>query len=140
MVINQENSSPDSASCLDLQVSIQNDSFYTKLYDKRDNFNFEIVNYPYVNSSNIPEGPAYGVYSSRLISIARACDFFADFKSRHDSLCIKLLRQGFKHKKLCRQLNKMLSRHSYLFAKYEERPMIPPSIMANDCRHVTVRS
>ena len=38
-----------------------------KLYDKRDEFQFNIVNYPHMDS-NIPMGPGYGVCVSRLIS------------------------------------------------------------------------
>ena len=40
-----------------------------KLYDKRDDFDFSIVNFPFL-SSNIP---AYGVHISQLIRYARAC-------------------------------------------------------------------
>jgi hypothetical protein len=40
----------------------------TKLYDKRDEFNFPIVNFPFI-CSNIPAPPAYGVYISQLIHI-----------------------------------------------------------------------
>ena len=32
-----------------------------KLYDKRDNFNFPNVNFPFI-CSNIPAAPVYGVY------------------------------------------------------------------------------
>ena len=39
-------------------------------YDKGDNFDFDIVNYPYLDS-NIPVGPAYSVYTSRLVAFAR---------------------------------------------------------------------
>jgi len=35
-------------------------------YDKRDDFNFPIVNFPFM-CSNIPAAPAYGVYISELI-------------------------------------------------------------------------
>ena len=35
----------------------------TKRYDKRDDFNFPIVNFPFI-CSNIPAAPAYGVYIS----------------------------------------------------------------------------
>ena len=41
----------------------------TRLYDKRDDFDFHIVNFPYL-SSNIPSGPSYGVYISQLIRYA----------------------------------------------------------------------
>jgi hypothetical protein len=41
-------------------------NFRTKLYDKRDDFNFVIVNFPFIFSS-IPAAPAYGVKISQLI-------------------------------------------------------------------------
>ena len=100
MDVKQENQSQHEASYLDFCICIKDDLFHTSLYDKRDSFDFDIVNYPYVSSSNIPQNPAYGVYTSRLISIARACDHYADFEKRHDSLCVKLFRQGFKYTKL----------------------------------------
>ena len=40
--------------------------------DKRDDFDFPVVNYPYL-SSNIPESPAYGVFVSQLIRYDRVC-------------------------------------------------------------------
>ena len=39
------------------------------LNDKRDDFDFHIVNFLYL-SSNIPSGPSYGVYISQLIRYA----------------------------------------------------------------------
>ena len=51
-----------------------------KLYDKRDEFQFDIVNYPHMDS-NVPIGPAYGVYVSRLIAFTRVYTDFDNFKS-----------------------------------------------------------
>jgi hypothetical protein len=48
-----------------------NGQLSTKIYDKRDDFNFKIINFPNM-CSNIPASPAYGVYISQLIRIARA--------------------------------------------------------------------
>ena len=68
-----------SASYLDLLLSIENDSqLRTSLYDKRDDFNFHITNFPFL-SSNIPSSPAYGVFISQLIRYARACSSPRDF-------------------------------------------------------------
>ena len=39
---------------------------HTSIYDKRDDFNFHITNFPFL-SSNIPSSPAYGVFISQLI-------------------------------------------------------------------------
>ena len=50
-----------SSSYLDCYLYIDNGKLTTRLYDKRDDFNFPIVNFPFL-SSNIPSAPAYGVY------------------------------------------------------------------------------
>jgi hypothetical protein len=54
-----------SASYLDLNLKIDSEGrLRTKLYDKRDDFNFSIVNFPFI-CSNIPAAPACGVYISQ---------------------------------------------------------------------------
>ena len=140
MEVKKENTSEVSASYLELYITIQNNGFHTSLYDKRDSFNFTIVNYPFVNTSNIPTSPSYGVYSSRLIAIARACDSFKDFKLRHDSLCFKLFQQGFTYHKLCKQMRKTIKKHGNVFGKYTESVEVPLPAMASSNRHVTLRS
>ena len=63
--------STTSASYLDLLLSIGRDGqLHTSIYDKRDDFNFHITNFPFL-SSNIPSSPAYGVFISQLIRYAR---------------------------------------------------------------------
>jgi hypothetical protein len=65
--------SSTSASCLDVLLNINaGGKLTTQLYDKRDDFNFAIVNFPYT-CSNIPLSPVHGVYISQLIQYARAC-------------------------------------------------------------------
>ena len=89
----------------------------SKLYDKRDDFNFHIVNYPFLDS-NIPKNPAYGVYVSRLVCFARACSEFDDFASRHDILVQKLLSQGYKIKVLRKQFSKFFQCHQDIISHY----------------------
>ena len=51
----------DQANYLDLTLVIGNNNIlHKKLYDKRDDFNFRIVNFSFL-SSNIPSDPSYGV-------------------------------------------------------------------------------
>ena len=57
----------------------------TRLYDKRDDFDFHIVNFPFL-SSDIPSGPSYGVYISQLIRYARCCSHYDDFRYCHKCL------------------------------------------------------
>ena len=67
-----------SASYLDLHLEIDSDRrLKTKLYDKRDDFNFHIVNFLFI-CINIPAAPAYGVYISKLIRHSRACGSYHD--------------------------------------------------------------
>ena len=65
----------------------------TKIYDKRDDFNFPIVNFPYL-SSNIPSSPAYGVFASQLIRFARASSLYKDFLERSMLLAKKTVDTG----------------------------------------------
>ena len=82
----------------------------TRLYDKRDDFDFHIVNFPFL-SSNMPSGPSYGVYISRLIRYARCCSHYDDdFRYRHKCLVDRLLSQGYIAIKKCqRSVNVMVN-------------------------------
>ena len=53
----------------DLFIDMTNYKFHTKLDDKREDFSFKIVNYPYPVASNIPYKPAYWVYASRINTV-----------------------------------------------------------------------
>ena len=66
------------------------------VYDKFDDFDFHIVNFPFL-SSNIPAGPdpAYRVYILQLIRYARCCSHNDDFRNRHKCLVDRLLSQGY---------------------------------------------
>ena len=84
-----------SASYIGLHLEIDSEErLRTKLYDKRNDFNFPIVNFPLI-CSNIPAVPAYGVYISQLIRYSRACGSYQDFLDRGLLLTRKLLNQGF---------------------------------------------
>jgi len=108
-----------SASCsfLDLLLFSDDEELKSRVYDKRDDFNFDIVNYPYMNS-NIPISPAYGVYVSRLIAFARICTDFRDFSQRHKLLVCKLLKQGFTKIKLKKVLLKFQHKYNDILMKY----------------------
>ena len=57
---------------LDLHLSISNDFVTSKIYDKRGDFDFDIVNFPFLDG-DVPRRPSYGVYISQLIRFARVC-------------------------------------------------------------------
>jgi hypothetical protein len=71
-------------SYLDILLKLDtNGKLTTQLYDKRDDFNFSIVNFPYL-CSNIPISSAIGVYISQLIRYARACSTYDHFLFESD--------------------------------------------------------
>ena len=65
---------------MDLHLSISNGFASSKIYDKRDDFDFDIVNFPFLDGDD-PRRPSYGVYISQLISFARVCSHVDDFNS-----------------------------------------------------------
>jgi hypothetical protein len=92
--------SDKSASYLDILLNIDsNGRLTTSLNDKRDDFDFAIVNFPFL-CINIPLSPAYGVYISQLIRYARACFAYEDFSKRGKLLTKKLMLQGYNESRL----------------------------------------
>ena len=60
--LKKANASDTEAAFLDLNLSVHNDILSTKIYDKRDDFNFDIVNFPFLYG-DYPRRPSYGVYT-----------------------------------------------------------------------------
>ena len=75
--LNNANASDTEAAFLDLNLSINNDIVSTKIYDKRDDFNFDIVNFPFLDG-DVPRHPSYGVYISQLVRFTRASSHVTD--------------------------------------------------------------
>ena len=88
--LNKANSSDTEAPFLDLNLST-NGIVSSKIYDKRDDFNFEIVNFPFLNG-DVPCSPSYGVYISQVILFARVCSNVDDFNKRNLFLTAKLFK------------------------------------------------
>ena len=94
--LNKANSSNTEAPFLDLKSSITNGIISTKSYDKRDYFNFEIVNFPFLDG-DVPRSLSYGVYISHFIRFARVCSNVEYFNNSNKFLTSKLLKQGYRY-------------------------------------------
>ena len=117
-----------SASFLDLYLEFDDSGqLSTKNYDKREDFNFKIVNFPNM-CSNIPASPAYDVYISQLIRYARASSNHSNFLKRHLYLENRLLDQGYKKIRLIRSLKKFIFRYQDLVEIYS----VSAETMVND--------
>ena len=80
--MNKANTSDTEAPCWDLQQSISNGFVSSQIYDKRDDFDFDIVKVPFFDG-DVPLRPSYGVYISQPIRFARVCSHVEDFNARH---------------------------------------------------------
>ena len=89
--LNKAIASGTEAAFLDLNLSIYNDTVSTKIYNKRGDFDFDIVNFPFLDG-DVPRRPFYGVYMSQLIRFVRASSHVNDFNYRKKFLTAKLLK------------------------------------------------
>ena len=64
--LNKANISYTEAPFLDLHLSIANGFVSSKMYDKRDDFDFDIVNFPFLNG-DVDRRASYGVCISQVI-------------------------------------------------------------------------
>ena len=90
----------------------------TKIYDKRDDFDFEIVNFPFLDG-DVPRSISYGVYISQIIRFAGASSYVADFNTRNKLLTQKLLKQGYPYHKLRKTFLKNYRRYYDLISKFQ---------------------
>ena len=86
--LNKANSSDTEAAFLDLYLSIIDGFVPCKIYDKRDDFDFEIVNFPFLDG-DVPRAASYDVYISQLIRFARVTGHVTDFNTRNILLTAK---------------------------------------------------
>ena len=78
--LNKPNTSDTEAPFLDLHLSISNGFVSSKIYDKRDDFEFAIVNFLFLDG-DVPRFTSYGVYISQLIRFTRVSSHVADFNA-----------------------------------------------------------
>ena len=115
--LNKANTADTEAPCLDLHLSISNGFVSSKIYDKRDDFDFDIVNFPFLDG-DVPRSTSYRVYISQLIRFARVSCHVVDFNARNKSLTAKLLQQGYRYHKLRKTFSKFNRRHYELVSKF----------------------
>ena len=116
--LNKANTSDTEAAFLDLHLSISNDIFSTKIYDKRHDFDLEIVNFQFL-VGDVPRSTSYGVYISQIIHFARASGHVVDFNTRNKLLTQKLLKQGYRYHKLRKTFSKFCRRYYDLISKFQ---------------------
>ena len=100
-----------------MNLCISKGTVSTKIYDEPDDFDFDIVNFPFLDG-DVPRRTSYGVYISQLIRFARASSNLNNFNYRNKALTAKLLRQCYRYFKLRKAFSKFDRRHSALLEKH----------------------
>ena len=83
------------------------------MVDKRDEFDFDIVNFPFLDG-DVPRSISFDVYISQLIRFARVSSHVDDFNTRNKALKAKLLRQGYRYHNILKAFSKF---HRWHFDK-----------------------
>ena len=115
--VNKANTSDTEVPFLDLHLSISNGFVSSKICDERDDFDYDIVNFPFLYG-DVPHSTSYGVYISQLIRFARVFSHVADFNTRNKSLPAKRLQQGYRYHKLRKIFSKFYRRHYEVVSKF----------------------
>ena len=102
---------------MDLHLCIIYGFVSCKIYDRRDDFDFEIVNFPLLDG-DVPRAASYGVYISQLIRFARASSHVTYFNTHNKLLTAKLLNQGYRYHKIRKAFSMFNRRHSDLVSKF----------------------
>ena len=89
--LNKAKTSDTKAAFLDLHLSISDDIVSTKINAKHDDFDFEIVKFPFLDG-DFSRSTSYGVYIFQLIRLARASRYVTDFNTHIKLITQKLLK------------------------------------------------
>ena len=102
---------------LDVEISVNNKSFHTKLYDKRRDFSFNVITFPNLRS-NVPHKQSYGIFVGELYRICKSSSNVEDFKLEVKLLIKKLINQKFNKSLLLKKLRSFLMCRPACLSKY----------------------
>ena len=114
--LKKENNSNSCASFLDVYIYIENGEFHTRLFDKRDNFGFNIVRMPFYCSILL----LYGSIRTEFFRICRATSKIEDLSRNCTQLLSRMLKQNGKMRRIKFSLIKMIQRYQEAFIKYNK--------------------
>ena len=104
-------------------ITVQDNKFVYKLYDKRDDFPFSIVRIPFIDS-NIPQSIFYSALVGEFLRIARSTLLLNDFTNKAKMLCRGMFTQGANLDRMKYSIKKIILRHPSDFAQFNILPTI----------------
>ena len=110
--LNKADSIDTEAAFLHLHLLISNGFVLSRIYDKRNDFDFDIINFQFCDG-DVPRAPSYDVYISQLILLSKESSHQANFNTRNKSLTAKPLQQGYRYHNLRKDFSKFYRRTTY---------------------------
>ena len=117
MTVTKTNISVCKSTFLDLSISIYRGKFLVKLYDKRRDYSFEVISFPFLDG-NVPKAPSYGVLISQLVRYARINNSYNSFISDCRFLVEKLDSQHFGPAALRKRFEVFVDRYFDVWGKF----------------------
>ena len=117
MIVNNTNISACKSNFLDMTISIYQGKFYFSLYDKRNDYDFDVISFPFLDG-NIPKGKSYGVFISQLVRYARINCSFSRFIDDVKRLVQKLIQQDFDAAALRKRFQAFIDNHFDVWGKF----------------------
>ena len=117
MIVNNTNISACKSNFLDMTISIYQGKFYFSLYDKRNDYDFDVISFPFLDG-NIPKRQSYGVFISQLVRYARINCSFSRFIDDVKRLVQKLIRQDFDAAALRKRFQAFIDNHFDVWGKF----------------------
>ena len=91
--------------------------FLITLYDKRRDYNFEVISFPFLDG-NIPKGPTYGIFISQLVRFAQINSTYKGFITNARDLVCKLTNQHFDVAALRNKFKVFVDKYFDIWGKY----------------------
>ena len=117
MIVTKTNISVCKSTFLDLSISIYRGKFLVKLFDKRRDYSFDVISFPFLDG-NIPKGPSYGVFISQLVRYARVNNSYSSFIVDCKLLVSKLVNQHFDPAALRKRFEVFVDRYFDIWGKF----------------------
>ena len=120
--LSQGNNNDLEENFLDININIENKQCILKIYHKVEDFDFNVINFPFP-CSNIDNSVTYNCYYSQLIRFCNICTKVTDFRSRVTSLYRLLINRGFDGRKLLRKFDQFRVHYCDRLIKFDLRNM-----------------
>ena len=114
MEIENTNLSANTSTYLDLYISVHRGKYSYRVFDKRKEFNFKVINYPFLPSNN-PKYATYGVFTSQLIRLCQVNSNIHSLKKSFKELCSQFIKQGFNKSKVINRYDSFINKYANLW-------------------------